>query len=125
MGQGFVGGAPEASERLRRCLGSQWRRFRSHAHPGTRKTGKQGLGGHEQESATNTFTIQLAFAKGEVAAAVHWLRTTAGFKEPEDVAPTTTKKVVTRYVPLGVAVGIVPWNFPIQLACGKWCVQEA
>ncbi len=29
------------------------------------------------------------------------------------------KKVIVRYTPLGVAVGIVPWNFPLYLACGK------
>lgn len=29
------------------------------------------------------------------------------------------KEVVVRYTPLGVAVGIVPWNFPITLAIGK------
>lgn len=26
---------------------------------------------------------------------------------------------VTRYTPLGVAVGIVPWNFPLSIACDK------
>ena len=29
------------------------------------------------------------------------------------------KKVIIRYVPLGVVAAIVPWNFPIHLACGK------
>lgn len=28
-------------------------------------------------------------------------------------------QVVVRYTPLGVAVAIVPWNFPVMLACGK------
>lgn len=28
-------------------------------------------------------------------------------------------KVTLSYKPLGVAVGIVPWNFPVMLACGK------
>jgi acyl-CoA reductase-like NAD-dependent aldehyde dehydrogenase len=29
------------------------------------------------------------------------------------------RKIVQRYVPLGVAAGIVPWNFPVLLAVGK------
>jgi acyl-CoA reductase-like NAD-dependent aldehyde dehydrogenase len=27
--------------------------------------------------------------------------------------------IIVRHVPLGVVVGIVPWNFPVLLACGK------
>jgi acyl-CoA reductase-like NAD-dependent aldehyde dehydrogenase len=29
------------------------------------------------------------------------------------------KLIVARYTPLGVAVGIVPWNFPIHISCAK------
>jgi acyl-CoA reductase-like NAD-dependent aldehyde dehydrogenase len=29
------------------------------------------------------------------------------------------KLIITRYTSLGVAVGIVPWNFPIHIACAK------
>ncbi|ETS73195.1 hypothetical protein PFICI_15140 [Pestalotiopsis fici W106-1] len=61
-----------------------------------------------------------AFAQGELADAVKWLRQFAEFPEPEDVLQDDDKKkVITRYTPLGVAVGIVPWNFPIQLSAGK------
>lgn len=39
---------------------------------------------------------------------------------PEEVLEDNEdRKVITRYTPLGVAVAIVPWNFPIQLAMGK------
>ena len=39
---------------------------------------------------------------------------------PEEVIEDNEdRKVITRYTPLGVAVAIVPWNFPIQLAMGK------
>lgn len=61
------------------------------------------------------------FARAEVGDGVKWLRTIAGFPEPGETVESTEKdkKIVVRYTPLGVAVGIVPWNFPVQLACGK------
>jgi hypothetical protein len=31
---------------------------------------------------------------------------------------TETRKLLLRYTPLGVAVRIGPWNYPIPLACG-------
>lgn len=62
----------------------------------------------------------LMFAKAEAAAGVQWIRTLSGFEVPEEVVEEDdTKKIIVRYTPLGVTVGIVPWNFPIQLACGK------
>lgn len=49
-----------------------------------------------------------------------YLRTFAEFPEPSEVIQDDeSQKVITRYTPLGVAVGIVPWNFPVQLAVGK------
>lgn len=61
------------------------------------------------------------FAKAEAAAAVQWMRTLAGYKVEDEVYPSADgkKETIVRYTPLGVAVGIVPWNFPIQLASGK------
>lgn len=60
------------------------------------------------------------FAKAEVAAALQWIRTIVTFELPEEVVEEDdTKKVIVRYTPLGIAVGIVPWNFPIHLAAGK------
>ncbi len=37
----------------------------------------------------------------------------------EEVINADDRKVVVRYVPLGLTIGIVPWNYPILLACGK------
>lgn len=61
------------------------------------------------------------FAKAEAAAAVHWTKTLAGFKLEDErtISDDGEKEIVVRYTPLGVSVGIVPWNFPIQLAVGK------
>lgn len=28
-------------------------------------------------------------------------------------------QTIVRYAPIGVTVGIVPWNYPVVLACGK------
>jgi acyl-CoA reductase-like NAD-dependent aldehyde dehydrogenase len=62
----------------------------------------------------------LFFAKQEVDNAVHWLKVQASIPFPEQISEETNSKiVVTRYTPLGVALAIVPWNFPIMLACGK------
>jgi len=62
----------------------------------------------------------LMFAKAEVDSAVVWIRTLSGFEVPEEVVEEDDeKKIVVRYTPVGIAVGIVPWNFPVQLACGK------
>lgn len=62
----------------------------------------------------------LVFARAEVDSAVKWLEDQAKLPFPEDtVEDTAERQVITRYTPLGVALAIVPWNFPIQLACGK------
>ncbi len=37
----------------------------------------------------------------------------------EIIEDTEDRQVITRYTPLGVVVGIVPWNFPLSLAAGK------
>lgn len=59
------------------------------------------------------------FAQMEIDAAVSWLRGAASHELPEERFEDDEKTIVVRYTPLGVAVGIVPWNFPILLACGK------
>lgn len=45
---------------------------------------------------------------------------TSRLEVPEELTEDTEdRQVITRYMPLGVVVGIVPWNFPMSLACGK------
>ncbi|GLI79541.1 hypothetical protein PoHVEF18_007878 [Penicillium ochrochloron] len=59
-------------------------------------------------------------AEVEVDASVKWLKQQATLSFPEDViADTEEQRVTTSYTPLGVAAAIVPWNFPLMLACGK------
>ncbi|KAF7558004.1 hypothetical protein G7Z17_g334 [Cylindrodendrum hubeiense] len=59
----------------------------------------------------------LAVAKAEVHQTVLFLKGVANLPFPEQVVDDTPeRRVVTRYVPLGVAVGIVPWNSSFKLA---------
>lgn len=39
--------------------------------------------------------------------------------DEEILSEDNEKQTVVRHVPMGVVVGIVPWNFPMHLACGK------
>ncbi|KAM5435698.1 hypothetical protein MferCBS31731_006147 [Microsporum ferrugineum] len=59
-------------------------------------------------------------ARGEVGAAVSFLRALSSLSMSEEVLEDTeTHKIIGRYTPIGVAGGIVPWNYPVLLACGK------
>ncbi|KAH7141867.1 aldehyde dehydrogenase [Dactylonectria macrodidyma] len=56
----------------------------------------------------------------ELAASIARLEATAQISLPETVVEETDERVVvTRHTPIGVACGILPWNFPIMLACTK------
>jgi acyl-CoA reductase-like NAD-dependent aldehyde dehydrogenase len=51
-----------------------------------------------------------------------WLRELSNLKLPEEVIVRDEDgrcEAIQRYTPLGVVVAIVPWNFPVHLACGK------
>ncbi|KAK3065149.1 hypothetical protein LTS18_008301 [Coniosporium uncinatum] len=62
----------------------------------------------------------LFLAIDELAKASHWLDAQARLPYPEEIVEETEERiVVTRYTPLGVALAIVPWNYPVLLACGK------
>jgi len=56
----------------------------------------------------------------EVGMAVAMLRGFTTLRiEPETIEDNEDRRAVLRYVPLGVGAGIVPWNWPLVLACGK------
>lgn len=55
----------------------------------------------------------------ELDSSLHWIRTIAALEIPEESRTDGDKNVVIRYTPLGVAIAIVPWNYPILLAAGK------
>ncbi|KAI0970832.1 aldehyde dehydrogenase [Xylaria arbuscula] len=60
------------------------------------------------------------WAHNEISVSVQWLREFCNMSPPGVIIEDTEeRKVTTRYTPLGVVVGIVPWNFSIQLACAK------
>ncbi|KAI0413544.1 aldehyde dehydrogenase [Xylaria grammica] len=60
------------------------------------------------------------WAHHEISISVRWVREFCDMAPPGAVIEDTKEcKVTTRYTPLGVVVGIVPWNFSIQLACAK------
>ncbi|KAK5018692.1 hypothetical protein LTR39_000834 [Cryomyces antarcticus] len=62
----------------------------------------------------------LRVAREEVFHGHHWMREIAKQSIPDEVLDDNEERqVVVRYTPLGVAAAIVPWNFPIHLACGK------
>ncbi|KIX10526.1 uncharacterized protein Z518_01609 [Rhinocladiella mackenziei CBS 650.93] len=60
------------------------------------------------------------FAVGEAHTGVHWMRALSKIELKEEIIEEDEQKqVIVRYTPLGVTVGIVPWNYPVHLACGK------
>ncbi|KAH8433830.1 aldehyde dehydrogenase family protein [Aspergillus melleus] len=62
----------------------------------------------------------IAQSQMETSMALQWARTLTTLDLPETVVEETDeRKVVQRYVPLGVVGAIVPWNYPLLLAVGK------
>ncbi|KAH8660218.1 Aldehyde/histidinol dehydrogenase [Xylariales sp. PMI_506] len=60
------------------------------------------------------------FAEQEIQFGAFWLTGTCALDLPTVIVQDTADKCIeTRYTPLGVVVGIVPWNFPVMLLCGK------
>ncbi|KAI1113085.1 Aldehyde/histidinol dehydrogenase [Nemania sp. NC0429] len=62
----------------------------------------------------------LFWARIEVQSCVKWVREICELSLPDNIIEDTEqRRVVERYTPLGVAVGIVPWNFPLMLSFFK------
>jgi NAD-dependent aldehyde dehydrogenases len=62
----------------------------------------------------------LKFATVEYEKAIECMQAFADLELKEEVVQEDDEtRIVCRYTPLGVSVGIVPWNFPLLLACIK------
>ncbi|KAG0645409.1 aldehyde dehydrogenase FUS7 [Hyphodiscus hymeniophilus] len=81
------------------------------------------LKAHTAEFAKLLTTEQgkpLSHATHEVEASAHFLDGIARLELDDEVLEENEdRKVITRHTPLGVVAAIVPWNFPVHLACGK------
>ncbi|MEM7329442.1 MAG: aldehyde dehydrogenase family protein [Pseudomonadota bacterium] len=59
-------------------------------------------------------------AMGDVMGGAYWLSETCNYDLPvHEVEETDERRAITKYEPIGVVAGLVPWNFPIILACFK------
>ncbi|CAG9950230.1 unnamed protein product [Clonostachys rosea f. rosea IK726] len=61
------------------------------------------------------------WARNEVGTALKFLKGYATLSplQDETLEDSAERKITTSYVPVGIAVGIVPWNYPIYLASAK------
>ncbi|TGJ88399.1 hypothetical protein E0Z10_g320 [Xylaria hypoxylon] len=58
-------------------------------------------------------------ARGELQVSLQALRGSCVLTLPDEemAASNNSRTIIKRYIPLGVVVGIVPWNYPMFLAC--------
>lgn len=77
------------------------------------RTGFETLLGRETGKPIQGVALELNFA-------IMHLRETAKLRIPDQVLEDNPERTATvRFTPLGVGVGIVPWNFPLLLGLGK------
>ncbi|KIW47566.1 uncharacterized protein PV06_00254 [Exophiala oligosperma] len=61
-----------------------------------------------------------SLATGEVSYTLNWMRGMAKIEFIDEMRTTKQGfKVIIRYVPLGLTVGILPWNYPVAQLCQK------
>ncbi|KAI8944203.1 aldehyde dehydrogenase [Xylaria longipes] len=64
--------------------------------------------------------LPLPSAIYDVTWGVEWLRDFCKLSLPDKITEASCgRHVVERYIPIGVTVGIIPWNGPVILTCGK------
>lgn len=61
----------------------------------------------------------MRLAHVELGFALSTIRETAALEMPTEGIVEGDCKMLVRYTPLGVAIGIVPWNYPVLLFCAK------
>lgn len=95
--------------------------------PEERKPYILGLSGKIAENAESLASLltkeqgkPFADAMADVMGGAFWLAETVKLELPENVSEDSEeRRAVTRYEPIGVVAGLVPWNFPIILAMFK------
>ncbi len=75
-----------------------------------------------EELLTDEQGKPLAAAKSETSTAISMFREAVKVILPvRTVKETTSHMLQVRHKPVGVVVGITPWNYPLSLGCGKIC----
>lgn len=72
-----------------------------------------------KQSSSSDRPSQILSARLELGYCLQILRGIAKLELPTETIEEESKKILIRYTPLEVAVGTMPWDFPLSLAVGK------